>query len=70
MKNALTALFTVAKELAELAKSSMPELREDELIKREWLTDGIYYRETVFNGKTYQATFDFRQRVSRINAVS
>ena len=69
MKNALTALFTVAKELAELAKSSMPELREGELIKREWLTDGIYYRETVFDGKTYQATFDFRQRVSRINAV-
>ena len=69
MKNALTALLTVAEELAELAKSSIPKLRDGELIRREWLRDGIYCRETTFNGTTYQATFDFKQRTSRIITV-
>ena len=54
MKAAITALLTVAQELDDLAKSSMPKMREGELIKREWLTDGTYYRETLFNGKIYR----------------
>ncbi len=66
MKNALTALFAVAKELAELAKSSTPKLRDGELIRCEWLRDGIYCRETTFNSITYQATFDFKQRTSHL----
>jgi len=62
MKTDFRAFFTVAKELAELAKSSMPEIRKGETIKREWLQDGVYYRETVYDGKIHQARFDFRQR--------
>ena len=66
MKKALTALFTVAEELAKLAKSSLPEIREGEVINREWLKDGIYCRETIFDGKVYKAQFDFRQRTTKI----
>lgn len=66
MKSALALLFAVAAELADLAKSSMPEMRKNEVIKREWLEDGIYYRETVFNNETYQVQFDFRKRKCRI----
>ena len=62
MKNALTALFMVARELADTAKSSLPELRDGEKIQQEWLKDGIYCRETVLNGKTFRAAYDFRQR--------
>lgn len=62
MKNALRTLLTVAEELAELAKSSVPKLRKGEVVNREWLNDSIYYRETTFNGKTCQSTFDFKRR--------
>ena len=44
MKNYLMALVRVEQELAELAKSSMPEIRKGEKMKREWLQDGIYYQ--------------------------
>ena len=69
MRYTLTALFVVAKELAELAKSSTPKLRKGEFVKSEWLKDGIYFRETVFNGAIYQATFDFKQRKSCMVAI-
>ena len=65
MKSTLTALFAVATELGELAKSSMPEIREGEVINREWLENGVYYRETALNDRLYLASFNFRQRTSR-----
>lgn len=70
MKNALAALFEVAKELSELAKNSIPKLREGEVIKCEWLRDGIYCRETVFNGTAYQAKFDFKKRIGSISIIN
>lgn len=62
MKNALRVLFAVAEELAELARSSVPAIRKGEKIQREWLDNGVYYRETLFNSETFLARFDFRQR--------
>ena len=60
-------LLAVASELSALAKSKLPELREGETVKREWLEGGIYFRETVFAGQTYQARYDFRQRKSHVS---
>ena len=51
MNAALESIFAVAEELAKLAKSSTPELRQGELIKYEYLKDGIYCRESVFENK-------------------
>lgn len=53
-------LYAVAKELAQRAKDSLPNLREGETIKREWLHDGVYYRETDLNGQTFMGQYDFR----------
>lgn len=58
-------IFAVAKELAEVARSSLPELRFGEKVCREWYRDGIYYRETVFNNRTFVSQYDFGQRKSR-----
>ena len=69
MNAALESLFTVAEELANLAKSSTPELRQGEIIKSECLKDGIYYRESIFENKTYQSAFDFKQRKSLMSVV-
>ena len=62
-------LRAVAAELAKEAKANLPELREGEKIQREWLKNGVYYRETLLQGDTYQAQYDFRQRKSRRLAV-
>ena len=59
-----TVLFTIATEIAKQAKDSMPELRDGEIIQREWYDDGIYYRETTLNGKLFQSQYDFRKRKS------
>ncbi len=59
-----TVLFTIATELAKQAKDSMPEIRDGEIIQHEWYEDGIYYRETTFNGKVFQNQYDFRKRKS------
>lgn len=56
------ALFAVAKELAQTAKDSLPELRDGEHVLREWYTDGVYYRETQFDGEKLTCQYDFRQR--------
>lgn len=64
MSSAFLVLFRVAEELAELARSSLPKLRDGERIKREWLDNGIYHRETVFRGETFLARFDLKQRKS------
>ena len=39
----------------------MPKLREGEEIQKEWYENGVYYRETSFDGKTYLSQYDFRQ---------
>lgn len=62
MEKALRSLFAVANELAKLARESLPKLRNTEMINHEWLSDGVYYRETAFNGRVYQASFNFKCR--------
>ena len=57
-------LFAVANGLAQTAKDSLPELRDGERITREWFSDGVYYRETVFDGEIFTSQYDFRQRES------
>ncbi len=52
-------LISVAKELSDLAKNSLPKLEHGENITREWVQDGVYYRETSFNCKS---GFDFKTR--------
>lgn len=55
-------LFSVAKELAEEAKASMPKLNDGETVMQEWLADGKYNRKTFLNGRIMLYQFDFRQR--------
>lgn len=56
------ALYAVAEELAQEAKDSLPEMRDGERVLREWYTEGVYYRETEFNGEKFTNHYDFRQR--------
>lgn len=65
-----SVLLAVANELATSAKSSMPELNDGEEVRREWLEDGIFYRETTLNGDVFRYLYDFRQRKSRRMAVT
>lgn len=58
-------LFAVAEELADEAKAAMPKLRNNERVQREWLDNGIFYRETSCQGERFIYQFDFRQRKSR-----
>lgn len=66
---AVAVLYAVAEELAQQAKESMPKLRENEKIRKEWLENCVYYRETTLDGKIYRSQYDFRQRKSRQVAV-
>ena len=69
MTAASAVLFAVATELAKEAQDALPKLRDGESVRREWLEDGIYYRETSYNGENFISQFDFRQRKSRREAV-
>ena len=69
MTTAPTVLLAVATELAELAKSSMPKLREGERIRQEWYENGIYYREKTLGDEVFRSQYDFRQRKIRQVAV-
>lgn len=69
MTAAPEVLLAIAAELAKSAKESLPKLRDGERIQREWLADGIYYRETLFNGEVFRSQYDFKQRKSRRVAV-
>ena len=40
------------------------EVEDGERLKREWFSDGVYYRETVFDGEIFTSQYDFRQRES------
>lgn len=64
MVAASAVLFAVANELAQKAKDSLPQLRDGERVRREWLADGVYYRQTELGGGTYLSKYDFRQRAS------
>ena len=57
-------LLSIAKKLAQTAKNSLPKLRDGEQVLREWYADGVYYRETRFNGETFISQYDFQQRES------
>ena len=69
MTAASAVLFAVATELAKEAQDALPKLRDGESVRRGWLEDGIYYRETSYNGENFISQFDFRQRKSRQMAV-
>lgn len=62
-------LLAVANELAKTAKTSMPQMHEGEKIMREWLENGIFYRETSLAGEILRYQYDFKQRKSRRVAV-
>lgn len=64
MNRASLVLLAVATELSELAKASLPALREGEIIKHEWLEDATLYRETILDGQKFIAEFNFFQRKS------
>lgn len=67
MKTPIAAvLLAIATELAESAKTSLPKLRDGEIIKQEWLDNGIYYRETEMDGKIFLGQYDFRLRKSSV----
>lgn len=66
MTSAVAVLLAVAKELAETAKSSMPEMRDGEKVIHEWFEEGIYYRETELAGEIFVGQYDFRQKKSRL----
>ena len=69
MTAASAVLFAVATELAKEAQDALPKLRDGESVRREWLEDGIYYRETSYNGENFISQYAFRQRKSRREAV-
>ncbi len=60
-----SVLLAVATELAKTAKDSMPKICEGERIRREWLENGVYNRETTLDNDIYLAQYDFRQRKCR-----
>ena len=49
MNPASEVLLSIATELANMAKASLPKLNDGEKVQREWLEDGIYCRETTFD---------------------
>lgn len=61
METVVQVLLSVARELAQRAKAAMPKLREGEKIRREWFSDGVYCRETVFAGEIFLSRYDFRK---------
>ena len=69
MNHASQVLLAVATELSELARTSLPALREGETVQREWFKDATFYRETNLNGHRFIAKFNFLQRKSRITLV-
>ena len=40
-------------------------MNDGEKVQREWLEDGIYCRETTFEGEIVRCQYDFRQRKIR-----
>ena len=54
MKIPLTALLSVTEELVRQAKNQMPTLRQGEVVKHEWLKNGVYYRKTVLENLIYK----------------
>lgn len=65
MNPASEVLLSIATELANMAKASLPKLNDGEKVQREWLEDGIYCRETTFEGEIVRCQYDFRQRKIR-----
>lgn len=65
----LNVLFAVASELAQEAKSNLPELRTGEQITSECFTNGVYRRETRYKGRLLISEYDFKQRNSRAVAA-
>ena len=59
MKAVATVLRAIATELAFDAKQNLPKLKEGEIIKEEYLSNGIYIRKTSLDN---QYKYDFRQR--------
>ena len=62
MNHASQVLLAVATELSELAKASLPALREGETMQHEWFRDATFYRETNLSGQRFIAQFNFLER--------
>ncbi len=70
MTEATAVLLAVAAELTEQAQSSLPKIQEGEKIRREWLENGVYFRETTLNSETFLSQYDFRQRACRRSSAT
>lgn len=69
MNPASEVLLSIATELANTAKASLPKLNDGEIVRREWYENGMYCRETTLNGEIVCCQYDFRQRkIRRITA--
>lgn len=64
MRFAACNLISIAQEMAQRAKDSLPALRENEVIKREWLADGAFHRETELEGRRFISSFNFKEGVT------
>ena len=65
MKQTAKTIIQIAEELTDLAKTSMPKLRDGKVVQRETFENGIYRRETVYENTRYIAEYDFRSRECR-----
>ena len=65
MNPASEVLLSIATELANMAKASLPKLNDGEIVQREWYENGVYYRESMLNGDFVRCQYDFRQRKIR-----
>ena len=65
MKSTALMVIQIAEELISLAKTSMPKLRNGEVVQREAFENGIYQRETVYENTRYVAEYNFRSRECR-----
>ena len=62
VSQASSVLLAIAKELSELARTSLPKLRKGEQVQREWFENATLYRETMLDGQRIIAQFSFPQR--------
>ena len=65
MKSAATVLKAIAEELLKTANLNLPEIKDGEVVTKEGLTNGIYFRESTYNGETLRVEYDFRQKENR-----
>lgn len=65
MKSATAVLRAVVTELLSSVNRSLPKLKDGEVVTKEGLKDGKYFRESIYEGKTLRVEYDFRQKENR-----